>query len=207
MLPDQVWQLSNHLAVAGGGQPIYTVVLGNQIWIMKSGQGFPWDMNTFDEHYVYQSITELNWTDPKTFKMFASSSWPTANGGIVWAPRNMSPNPIITGDSSYRLYSDCTHFVTQNLGGPILIMVSTDPELIDFGGDLGKQLSIAQYYLWGKGLATMEINRYVEKFGLVQWELWGLLSGIYVQQQVSAFNHFMTGPLPQPVFPCGVPKI
>ncbi len=207
MLPGQVWQMANHLAVAGGGQPVFTVVLGNQIWQMKSTKGYPWDMHTFDDNYVYQSITEVNWDDPKTFKIFASKSWPGANGGIVWGKRDMSPNPVVTGDSSYRLYSDCTHFTTQNLGGPILLYWDTDPKIRDFGGALGKQLSISQHYIWGLNYANMEINYYALYYGLAQWELWVLSAGVYVQKQVSAFNTFVKGPCPQPVFPCGVPKI
>jgi hypothetical protein len=206
MLPLQLWQLSNELGISGSGQPIYTLVLGNQIWMLKSVKGYPWDMNTFDDKYVYQSITELDWNDPKSFKMFASESWPGANGGIVWAPRAMTPNPIVTADSSYRLHSDCSTFATQNLGGPIMTYV-TGPEEMDFGNDLGVQEAVSQFYIWGAGMAQMEINRYAKGFGLVQWELWRLVAGVYVQRQVSAFNVFMQKPLPVPYFPCGVPKI
>jgi hypothetical protein len=207
MLPDQVWALSNHLAIANGGQPIYTTVTGNQIWYIKNAQGFPWDMNTFDSKFVYQSITEVDWTNPKTFKMFASKSWPGSNGGVVWSPRAVPDNArgIVTADSSYRAYLDCANFTLHNLGGGILTEVW--PDEFDFKGDLGVRDSLTLQYRWGQNSANLEVNRYAKGFGWAQWELWTLQDGQYVQKQVSAFNMFKPGGSVKPVFPCGVPNI
>src|ERR1700722_5081477 len=128
MLPDQVWALENHLETSGAGPlPMYTVLSGKNIWEMKGTGGYPWDGNTFDALYVYQSITEETWTAPTTFKMFASTTWPNANGGIVWAPRYFTPgalnSPIVTTDSTYRTYSACGTFTTSTLGGPVATQI------------------------------------------------------------------------------------
>jgi hypothetical protein len=204
LLPDQVWSFSSHLAIANGGQPLYTAVLGNQIWYMKSPRGYPWDMDTFDQNYAYQSITERDWDNPRTFKMFASSSWPGANGGIVWASfSDPFGLPVVTQDSSYRAYSDCANYSTHTLGGSVQVRMN-QPEAHDFGGDLGVQEGLRQEYFWG---ITCEVNWYVRGYGWVQWENWRLAGGIYQQQQVSAFNMFQSGGSPVPVFPCGVPRI
>lgn len=217
MLPDQVRALSMHLEAQGeGGHPIYTVVSGNRIWYMKNAKGYPWDMNTFDNDFVYQSITEVDWNDARKFKMFASKSWAgwggraNSNGGIVWAPRWIEPgathNGIVTLDSSYRNYSDCSHYSVHNLGGPILAEL-IGPHDEDLGGDLGAKEVIKQLYRWGGNLENLEINTYALGFGWVQWELWTLQSGVYVTQKRTAFNHLAEGGSPEPVFPCGVPKI
>src|ERR1700756_1030515 len=87
MLPNQVWALDHHLAEANNGQPILTLVQGNVIWYVKDAKGYPWDVNLFDDSYVYQLITENVWTDPTTYKIFTSKTWPNGQGGIVWAPR------------------------------------------------------------------------------------------------------------------------
>lgn len=207
MIPSPAWALENHLAVAKGGQPVYGALVGRMLWYMKSASGFPWDGNTFDENYVYQSITENGWTSPNQFKMFASKSWPGANGGIAWAPRFFTEAtwnaPLITADSTYRTYSDCGKFTTANLGGPIATQLS-GPVYKDFGGDLGEQDAIIVTYLWG---TSMEVNYYVKDYGWVQWELWSLVNGAYVQKQVSAFNTFAKGGSPTLNFPCPVPTI
>jgi hypothetical protein len=211
LLPDQVWALSNHLeSSVAGVNPMYTTVIDNQIWYIKGATGYPWDMNTFDANYVYQSITEVSWTDPHQFKIFASKSWPTANGGIVWTTRqfteNLPSSEIVTNDSSYRRYTDCTNFTTHDLGASIITSVE-GPYSMNLGGTLGVQDALVIKYMWGPNAANVEINMYVKSYGWVQWELWTQVSGIYVQKQVSAFNYDKSGGGIQPVFPCGVPKI
>jgi hypothetical protein len=213
MTPNPTWSKSNHLGIPGG-QPTYTEVSGNMIWDMKGPSGYPWDGNSYDDNYIYQSITENVWTSPTTFKMFASKTWPNGNGGIVWAPRYFTPGgfnpPIVTADSSYRVYSSCSAYVTQALGGPVETQVQ-GPYMIDFGGSIGSQLAIVQTYKWGwsesVGYQNQEVNYYVQCWGHVQWELWTLSGGLYTIKQTSAFNTQFAGGSPAVNFPCGVPTI
>jgi hypothetical protein len=208
MLPDQVWALSKHLAVNGGGQPILTIVIGNQIWYMKGQSGSPWDMFTFDQNYVYQSITENVWTDPHTFKMFASKSWPGANGGVAWCPRFLpnDPVPLMTADSTYRVYTACNQFTTATLGGPIMTRAWFDD--FDAGGSLGQLFHclIVDYH-WNPGLTVMERNIYSQGKGLVSWATYNLIGGVYVQQKESLFDMELAGGSPPVNFPCGVPVV
>jgi hypothetical protein len=211
MLPDQAWALENHLAVAGaGGQPLYTLVSGKKVWYIKGAAGYPWDMNSFDESYIYRSITGNVLTSPTTFKMFASGTWPYANGGIVWAPRYFTPGaftpPIVTADSTYRAYSACATFTTQTLGGPVETQIS-GPYEIAFGISPGVQESIIQTYKWGPGYATMEVNCYAKGLGLVQWQSYTLVNGVYVLKQSSLFGTQVAGGVVPLNFPCGVPTI
>lgn len=211
LLPNEAWSVSSHLAVAGaGGQPIYVLLAGSRIWQVKGSGGFPWDGNSFDSNYVYQSITENVYLTPTTFKMFASASWPGANGGIAWLPRYFTEGgrnaPIVTADSTYRIYTACGVYTTSSLGGPVEVEVQ-GPYSINFGGTLGVQSAIVQTYKWNPGYTVMEVNYYVKGYGLVQWESWALSGGVYTRQQVSAFNTVVAGGLPALDFPCGVPTI
>ena len=82
------------------------------------------------------------------------------------------------------------------------------PYEIDFGGTLGVQSAIVQTYKWNPGYTVMEVNYYVQGYGLVQWESWALSGGVYTRQQVSAFNTQLAGGLPALDFPCSpVPTI
>lgn len=211
MLPDEAWATDNHLAVAGtGGQPVYTLLQGSNLWYMKGVEGWPWDSFVVGSEYIFQSITENGWSSPAMFKMFASSSWPGANGGIAWAPRYFTPGgfnpPIVTADSTYRTYTNCSVFTQQTLGGPIETHIE-GPYDIDFGGTIGVQSAIVQTYKWGPGYSTMEVNYYVQGLGLVQWETWALSGGVYTRKQVSAFNTQVAGGVPALDFPCTIPVI
>jgi hypothetical protein len=214
MLPDQAWALENHLETSGAAPlPLYTIVSGKMLWDLKGAGGFPWDGNSFDEQYIYQSITENIWTNASSFKMFASKTWPNANGGVVWAPRYFTPGasnpPIVTADSTYRTYSACGAFTTSTLGGPVATQIE-GPYDIDFGGTIGTQSAIVQKYFWGwgvSGYANMEVNYFVIGLGHVQWELHTLVKGVYILQQISAFNSAVEGGVPALMFPCGVPVI
>jgi hypothetical protein len=209
MLPDQVWALSHHLEAPA--HPIFCKLVKNQIWYMKGKNGFPWDMNTFDDQFIYQSITERDWDNPDHFKIFASTSWPGANGGIVWSPRDAEAighgGPWVTPDSTYRLYSGCDNFTEQDLQ-PVSVTLE-GPYEYDFGGDLGWMPCLVQRYFWTEKQTAdrMELNRYIRKFGWAQWELWHLQGNRYEQKQISAFNHIADGGSPDPLFPCGVPEI
>ncbi len=222
MVPSQPFAKDQHLAVAGvGGQPIYTFDGDHEIWDIKGFAGWPWDGFTYDDNFIYQSYTELGWTANTQFKMYASKTWPKANGGIVWAPRwlragTLNP-PIVTADSTYRTYTSCTEFHlgdgnVPDLGGPVETHVEGE-YLIDFKGDLGKRPALVHTFKWGKGYLNMEVNyytrgyvlggNYVPGMGRVQWELWQLICGRYVRQKQVAFNSIQLGGVPPLAFPCG----
>jgi len=238
ILPNPAWAAENHLAVVGGGQPIYTFhdEPNKRIWLIKGTKGFPFDMNTYDEEMVYQSLTDIDtpivpggptsWTLASMFKAFASTSWPNGNGGIAWAQRYLQTvNPdIVTEDSTYRIYSNCTSFTTETLGGPTAAKWEGPYELGDVIPAFGPAIpptnpTMIQTYNWGgvTGQNTQEQNVYVADrdsagnivpgFGLVQWEDWALQGGIYVLKQTSLFSELVAGGVPALDFPCAVPTI
>lgn len=204
ILPDQIWATGHHLETADG-TALYTIVRDNQIWTMKSAKGYPWDMNTFDDQFIYQSITEADSSNPKTFKMFTSKSVSTANGGILWAPRQWDEGlcPLVTPDSTYSAYTDCSTFTEHNLGGMVMVTIEKPAEH-DFGGDLGKQICAPQSYYWQ---TAKEVNRYVKGYGWCSWERWELENGVEVLKQSVVYNRIKPGGPPKLVFPCSIPVI
>src|SRR5207245_6732088 len=85
---------------------------GYFVWT-KGANGYPWDVKTFDQNFVYDRSTELTWTDPQTFKRF--------NVDIPMSPRRVAKgatSPAIqipAANSDYSFYSACTAYKTSGL--------------------------------------------------------------------------------------------
>lgn len=217
ILAKQAWAFENHLESAAG-EPVFTSVLGKQLWYMKTAAGFPWDMNTIGEDFIRGSITENGYASPSAFKMSVAKSPGSVNGGILLMSRFFNEGgynaPLITLDSTYRIYSDPTHFTALPLGQqtvngvtlPCPIMTKLEgPYLTDFGGDLGKRWAMVNNYFWGPGFCNLERNSYVEDFGWVQWELWG--TGASTAFKIVAYNLIKPGGSPLVNFPQTLPVI
>src|SRR5258708_15354226 len=111
-------QLSAAHHMAGSANPLYTSVTPSRFYWTKTGSGYPWDIQLYDQKYVYLWVTELDWQNPRSFKAFNSSTLGKFN--LPFAPRFAKagyPGSTITiSDSAYEIHSDCNTFVTKNLG-------------------------------------------------------------------------------------------
>src|SRR5262250_1305647 len=59
--------------MAGTANPLYTEIDSDRFWWTKTGQGYPWDIQLYDNDYIYLWITELDWHNSNTFKMFRNT--------------------------------------------------------------------------------------------------------------------------------------
>jgi hypothetical protein len=213
MLPSPHFQKMYHLASSQQGvNPIYCCsrpVDSKSGWLyyIKSNAGNPWDINFYDENYIYQCVTEKDWDDATSYKQFSSSSWPGGHGGVCWSPRYVAPhntNFLVSQDSSYKTFKGCGNLVdTQDLGGPtVCFLQGPFRERI---GCLNEQTVILQSYQWGRNLANLEQNTYAEGLGWVRWRLYALKKGLYELEQESLFDMQTTGGTPEPNFPCDLP--
>lgn len=111
-------QLSATHHMAGTANPIYTSVLPDRFFWTKTAQGFPWDIQLYDSKYIYLWVTELNWSDPSTFKMFRSPTLGDYNLPLVprFAQGGYPGSKILISDSTYEIHSSCSSFVTKTLG-------------------------------------------------------------------------------------------
>lgn len=176
------------------------------IYYIKNPSGFPWDINFYDQNYVYQCITEgpSGWTNPSSYKVFASTSWPGGHGGIGWSPRYIGDGPfenyLVTEDTTYQTWLNGALQATQNLGA-VSTLVQGPFNLAC--GDLGTLACIILSYQWnnpGVPLGTQEQFWYAYGYGQVRWQEYQLSSGIYVLKTDALFDQKVAGGTPTPVF-------
>lgn len=189
--------------MTGSANALYTNMGSGKFYWTKGGNGSPWDIQLYDSKYIYLWITELNWNNPTTFKKFAG------NTNMPLVPRCAKagfPGSVIkVPNTSYQTYSDCTHYITQTLKQGINQVWG--PYNISLGGVLPNNLKVlvASYrYNCDVNYANCgdkEEYYLAQKYGLVQWVHYSLVSGSYVLQQKTVFNHLTAGTT-TPYFPC-----
>ena len=189
--------------MTGSANALYTNMGAGKFYWTKGGNGSPWDIQLYDSKYIYLWITELSWNNPTTFKKFAG------NTNMPLVPRCAkagSPGSVIkVPNTSYQTYSDCTHYITQNLKQGINEVWG--PYNISLGGVLPNNLKVlvASYrYNCDVNYANCgdkEEYYLAQKYGLVQWVHYSLVSGSYVMQQKTVFNKLTAGST-TPYFPC-----
>ena len=189
--------------MSGNANPLYTNMGGGKFYWTKGAGGGPWDIQLVDKNYIYLWITELNWNDLHTFKKFANNT----NEPLVprCAKAGFPGSQIRVPNTSYQTYSDCSHFITQNLGTGVNQVWG--PYNITLGGNLPNNLKVlvASYrYNCNSSYANCgdkEEYYFAQKYGLVQWVHYSLSSGSYVMRQKTVFNTLKSGTT-TPVFPC-----
>lgn len=202
MFADQAWAASNHLYDPVLKLPIYNYpnLQSKKLWQIKSDNGYPWDGNSWDNNYIYQLLTEgpNGWADVNSYKSFVTP--------LKWCPLFINPGDsveILTTDSSYKTFPGGV--ITPSLGGPIIISAEL-VKGIDFGGSLEIQDALVQRYKWGNNYLSMEVNCYVQGYGLVRWQLYNRdVNGLYTNLiKTVNYNTFMDGGVPALQLPVGV---
>lgn len=175
-------------------------------WV-KSSKGYPWDVDLFNEKFVYQSITEYLWSDPHTFKIFETPR--------AWAPRCINiPNSsgkLATikhpaSETWYDIHTTCSSFTRHNLLNAINEVWGPFTEQV---GQLVPRPTLILSYRYGCDLSynnchdkeTFELQH---GLGLVRWthyKLSGVNSSVetIVNQTVDVNPQVATV---EPVHPC-----
>ena len=200
----------DHYMGPGNANPIYSSISpellsafatqGYFVWT-KSVSGYPWDVKTFDTNYVYDRSTELNWTDPSSFKRF--------NRDLPLSPRcvPMSGNRNIglsPSRSTYTFYSNCNPTQTANLG--YVLNTITSPATANAGGNLGSVRRRQFKYRYGcnssySSCTDMEVFSLAYNLGLYDWQHYTAQNGSWVLQQESVINN-LSGGQTTPQFTC-----
>jgi hypothetical protein len=180
---------------------------------IKNAKGYPWDIRLFDDSYVYDWITEVNYSNPRDYKKFVLNHL-DANGrladGVPMFPRflpdGFTHSEILTPKSRsvYRMFLDCKWDQQATDIGDVRHTLS-GPFLISHGGDVGTQPTLVHEYFWnGKsGLyMVVETNLYALNFGWVRWSVANLIGGVYVIQNVSVHSKLVKMTVPKVVFDC-----
>jgi hypothetical protein len=162
--------------MAGTANPLYTSILSDRFFWTKTGQGYPWDIQLYDDNYIYLWVTELNWHDPSTFKAFKSET--SGNYNMPFVPRHAQAgfpgSTIYVSDSRYEIHSDCNTYVAQTLGHVKNSLWG--PYTESLGGELPDNLQtlvISYQYSCDANYANCanrELFHVAQPYGLVKWE-------------------------------------
>jgi len=195
----------------GNANPIYSSIFpdngvsfaatGYFVWT-KGANGYPWDVKTFDQNFVYDRSTELTWTDPRTFKRF--------NVDLPMSPRCVTkgaasqPIQIPAANSTYSFYSACTAYKTAALKN-VLNQVSA-PAQVKAGGNIGKVKTRLFTYQYGcdssyGSCSDKEVFSLGLGIGLYDWNHYVNQNGQWVFAQESKINNKDVGHT-TPYFPC-----
>lgn len=194
----------------GNANPTYSVILpesgstypaqGLFLWI-KSVNGSPWDIKTFDKSFVYDRATELSWSDPTSFKRF--------NKDLPMSPRCVPVGKagiaikIPPSNSGYRFYSSCQSYksstlsyVRNDISAPVSVKV----------GNVGAVRT--RYFRYRYSCDSTYANcKYMEVFSLgygighYDWKYYTYKNGQWVMVQESLINQFSQGQT-TPSLPC-----
>jgi hypothetical protein len=195
--------------MAGTANPVYTSVTGSRFYWTKTGNGYPWDIQLYDNNYIYLWVTELDWQNPNSFKEFNSPTKGKFN--LPFAPRfakgGFPGSTVKSSDSTYEIHSDCNTFVTKTLGHVINSVWGPYQETL--GGQLPPKLTtlvINYQYSCDANYANCrdkEEFHLAQPYGLVKWQHQRLgANGTYdPPDNVTVFNRVVNGQV-APVTTC-----
>ena len=202
---------ADHYMGPGNANPIYSSIdpdlgtsfatNGTFLWV-KSASGYPWDVNTFDQNFVYHRSTELKWVDPTTFKRQVND--------MAISPRCVSSHgagpslQIAPAQSTYQFYSNCQPYQTANLS--YVSNSISKATSVNTGGNLG---TVTTRYLTYKyacnstysSCGYMEVFALGKNVGLYDWKYYINQNGVMVLKQESVINNFSVG-ASTPYFAC-----
>ena len=201
MTMDPTLASSHHMS--GTANPVYTNVATDRFFWTKTGQGYPWDIQLYDNNYIYLWVTELNWQNPSTYKVFHDPVLGDYNLPLV--PRFAqggfpgSKVTVAASSSTYETHSDCNTFITQKLGGVVNTVWGPYSETL--GGDLPDNLQtlvISYQYSCDSSLQNCknkEEFHVAKPYGLVKWQHQKLQAdGTYASpDNVTYLNKLATG--------------
>jgi len=199
MTMDPSLRAAHHMS--GTANPIYTAVMPNRFFWTKTGQGFPWDIQLYDSKYIYLWVTELDWQNPRTYKVFNSPNLGKFNLPLVprWAKGGYPGSTITISDSTYEIHSNCYSYSTKNLGHVVNELWGPYKETL--GGDLPpnlKTLVISYRYACDANYSNCkdkEEFHVARPYGLVKWQHQSLQSnGTYAPaDNVTYMNRVVAG--------------
>jgi len=174
---------------------------GYFLWI-KSTNGYPWDVKTFDQNYVYDRSTELVWGDPTSFKRF-NQDLPMSHRCAPIGKQGATIK-IPSASTNFTSYSNCQPAKVQNLGY-VKNQISV-PRSFDTKGNLGTVLERDFIYQYScdsnyENCKYQEIFRLGYQVGIFDWRYYNNVNGKFQLVQESKINHFGPGSA-TPYLPC-----
>lgn len=200
----------DHFVGPGNANPIYSAVVpelgsgyasqGYFLWL-KSVNGYPWDIKAFDANYVYDRATELNWSDPQSFKRF-NKDLPMSTRCV---PVGMAGKTIkiTSANAAYSFYASCSAYQTGQL--KYVYNTISAPVTVNTG-NLGNVPTRYFKYHYGcdssySNCSDMEVFSLGKQVGLFDWKHYVKKNGVWTKVQESVINNFTSGQT-TPSLPC-----
>jgi hypothetical protein len=189
------------------GHPIYTALWPDKFWWIKTVDGNTWDINTFDDNYVYWWINSWGeWGHPDNYNMASTGV------NFVAAPRCVpdsgypSTNIVNTNSDNDR-YEHCVWQDRSNLLNTAFSVWG--PYYLSFGGDLPNDMpTYVLSYSWNcdDTFLTCEKEVYYlsQRYGLVGYEYYQNVdhsTGAVELRQSTVWNTVANGSV-SPNFSC-----
>jgi hypothetical protein len=203
-------RIDQHMA-PGNANPVFSSIVpdyangtyarsGYFIWT-KSPNGYPWDVRTFDSYYIYDRSTELNWSDPTSFKRFNQDL--AMSQRCVRRDQPGATLKIPASKTQYQSYSQCTPTQMQPLGN--VVNSISAPSLVNVGNVGPVKTRFFTYkYSCNQNYGNcqfMEVYSLGLGIGLFDWKYYVNKSGTFVLQQESVINNLQGGQT-TPALPC-----
>jgi hypothetical protein len=196
------WMLPQQSTVNGHYNVLYPDS-GTFYWV-KGNKGYPWDVDTFDSKFIYQSITEQIWNDPTTYKIFQTPlPWMPRCIDIPSVPGKLASITVDPTKTWFDIHTSCANFTTHNLGYVVNEIWGPSVQTI---GNLPPAPTLSLSYRYS---CDSQYNNchYKESFamqkgkGLVRWTYYALQNGQYAQVN-QVFHSTVTLGSVAPVHPC-----
>ncbi len=209
MTMDTSMRVHSHLA--GSANPIYTTVENDKFFWTKTGKGYPWDVQLYDKHYIYLWVTELDWLNPDTSKIFESEKSGKFNMPLV--PRFAeagfpgSEIKVPKSESTYKIFTSCSQSETKDLG--YVKNTLWGPYKESLGGDLPDDLEtlvVSYQYVCDanyENCQDREQFHVAKPYGLVYWQHQKLQAdGTYAKPDNSTVMNRVVGGQVKPFTTC-----
>lgn len=135
---------------------------GKTMIFTKTPQGFPWDGKPYDQNFILDGFTELNWKSPKDFKKMDIA--------VPMCPRFWDGDPDsyqFSAHVPYHEYTNCTQSKPGDVGPGYFTLKG--PFMFDFLGDVLQQQTILLTYYWGDKKHRERLFL-TYNFGWVKWD-------------------------------------
>jgi len=189
----------------GTSNPLYTIMQSGKFYWVKGGLGYPWDIQLYDNNYIYLWITELSWTVPQSYKKFTNNT----NLPLVarCATAGFPGSVVRSANTNYDLHTNCAQSCSVTLGLQNSINEVWGPYYLSLGGSLPSNMKILvisyRYNCNASYTTCIDKEEYYlsQQYGLVQWAHYVLANGVYAQMQRTILNQLKPGTV-TPYFPC-----
>lgn len=157
----------------------YDIVLKDPTMVLhiKNPNGYPVDGRFYDEHFIYDQNTEVNWVDPGAIKLHVGNG---GRGNRICPRYVMSdafPFTLSEADSPVLYIKDGQYDFRPMTSGPTSYTWHK-PEFKDWGGDVKNVLTYPVDYFWS-GIKNREQYFFAPPFGLVKWNHGNLVAASY----------------------------